>query len=81
MPSDRRDGHDRKQHYGDRRRHRDASVCDIPHVEHSNVKSSGNMPNRAVLRTSCIGCAHFGQRGGFGADLSPKSSTIDNVAS
>jgi len=41
---------------------------------HSNVKSSGNPPNRAVRRTSRIGCAHRGQRGGTGAGLLTHSS-------
>jgi hypothetical protein len=64
--------HNRASHHGER-----PSVWDIPHVEHSNVKSSGNMPNRSVLRTSRIGCAQFGQRGGFGVNLSPELLTTD----
>jgi hypothetical protein len=40
------------------------------------VKSSGNPPNRAVRRTSGIGCAHFGQRGAGGAGLVTHSSDI-----
>jgi hypothetical protein len=74
MPTDGRDGHDRQEHYGDRRRHRDASV---PHVGHSNVMSSGNPPKRGVFRRSGIGCTHFGQHGGLGADLSQESLSMD----
>ena len=33
-----------------------------------------------VLRTSRIGRAHFGQRGGLGADLSPESLSMDKIA-
>jgi hypothetical protein len=55
-------------------------VWDIPHAEHSNVKSSGNTPNRSVLRTSRIGCAQLGQRGGFGVNLSPELLTTDKIA-
>jgi hypothetical protein len=64
VASDTHDGHDGYKHYGEDYRCHDASVWDTPHPEHSNVKSSGNPPNRAVRRISRIGCAHFGQRGG-----------------
>jgi len=76
MPGHARDGHDGYQHYSKSHGRHDASVWDTPQAAHSNVKSSGNPPNRAVRRISRIGCAHFGQRGGGGAGLVTHSSEI-----
>jgi hypothetical protein len=49
-----RDDYGRYQHYGNSHHH-EASICDTPHAWHAKVYSSGNPPNRVVLRTSFMG--------------------------
>jgi len=51
---DAQDDYGRYQHYGNSHHH-DASVCDTPHAGHTKVYSSGNPPNRGVLRASFMG--------------------------
>jgi hypothetical protein len=76
VPGYTRDGYDGDEHYSESHRRHDASIRETPQAEHSNVKSSGNPPNRAVRRTSRIGCAHVGQRGGAGGSPLTHSSDI-----
>ncbi len=51
-------------------------VSDTSQVRHSKVYNSGRPWKRSVLRTSRIGCAQIGQRGGVCADLLALSSDM-----
>jgi hypothetical protein len=50
------------------------------HVGHFKRKKAPAIRRTVVLRTSRIGRAHFGQRSGLGADLSPESLSMDKIA-